>query len=113
MSAPSPWPASLDALIAAPDFHRLILENEHVRVLDVLIPPGRFVPVHTHCWPGVQHILSHSDFIRRDAGGNIQLDTRQLSEPIPSIVWSEPMSPHSVENIGTTNLHVLVVEVKS
>jgi predicted metal-dependent enzyme (double-stranded beta helix superfamily) len=112
MSAPSPWPADLDALIAAPDFHRLILENEHVRVLDVVIPPGALVPVHTHCWPGVQHILSRSDMIRRDANGIIDFDSRQLPEPSPSIVWSAPYPPHSVENIGTSDIHVIVVEIK-
>jgi hypothetical protein len=110
MSA-SPSPAHLDALIAAPDFHRLILENEHVRVLDVVIPPGATVPVHTHCWPGVQHILSRSDMIRRDADGNIDFDSRQ-HEPGPSIVWSAPYPPHSVENIGTSDIHVIVVEIK-
>jgi hypothetical protein len=43
-----PWPDSLDAVIAAPEHHKLILENERVRVLDTHIPVGVTVPVHTH-----------------------------------------------------------------
>jgi hypothetical protein len=35
-----PWPRELDALIAAPDSHRLLLENDRVRVLEVVIEPG-------------------------------------------------------------------------
>jgi hypothetical protein len=30
-----PWPRELDALIAAPDSHRLLFENDRVRVLEV------------------------------------------------------------------------------
>jgi hypothetical protein len=33
-----PWPSSLDALVAAPQHHRLMYENERVRVLEVRIP---------------------------------------------------------------------------
>ncbi len=33
-----PWPDSLDALRAAPNYHRLLFENDRVRVLEVRIP---------------------------------------------------------------------------
>src|ERR1700741_3995299 len=46
-----PWPASLDALSAAPRHHTLLLENDRVRVIETRIAPGDIVPVHTHCWP--------------------------------------------------------------
>ena len=44
------WPPELDALIAAPKQHRLLLENDRVRVLDTEIAPGDRTPVHTHRW---------------------------------------------------------------
>jgi hypothetical protein len=34
MSTDWPWPDALDALSAAPQQHRLLFENAHVRVLD-------------------------------------------------------------------------------
>jgi hypothetical protein len=34
------WPDSLDALVAASDFHRLVLETDDVRVLETTIGPG-------------------------------------------------------------------------
>jgi hypothetical protein len=64
-----PWPDSLDALSAAPDHHKLLLENGSVRVLDVRIPAGQFVPVHTHRWASVIFTVSAADFIRRDGPG--------------------------------------------
>ena len=42
-----PWPRELDALIAAPDSHRLLLENDRVRVLEVVIEPGAREPEQT------------------------------------------------------------------
>ncbi len=109
-----PWPDSLDALIAAPDHHDLLLENERVRVLRVHIAPGQLVPVHTHRWPSVMHVLSASDFVRRDEEGNLLLDTRNVrsSVPAPTLVWSEPLPPHSVENVGNSPIELLSVELK-
>ena len=40
-----PWPDSIDALTAAPQYHELVIENARVRVLNVCIAPGQIVPV--------------------------------------------------------------------
>jgi len=48
-----PWPDSLDAVVAAPGSHRVVLENELTRVLEVMIAPGEREPEHTHRWPSV------------------------------------------------------------
>ena len=37
-----------DATVADPDAHQVVLENEHVRVLQVLAAPGRKSPMHSH-----------------------------------------------------------------
>ena len=109
-----PWPDSLDALAAAPDHHRLLLENERVRVLEVRIPPGELVPVHTHRWPSVVFTVSAADFIRRDGQGEFLLDTRATPFPVPrpAAEWLPPLPPHSVENVGTTEIRLLTVEAK-
>lgn len=109
-----PWPDSLDALIAAPDYHQLLLENDRVRVLRVRIGPGKLVPVHTHRWPSVLHVVKESDFIRRDGEGNLELDTRTVKSPAPSptMVWLEPLPPHSVENVGDSEIEIITVELK-
>ena len=107
------WPPELDALIAAPDNHKLILENEKVRVLDTLIHPGDTTPVHTHANPSVFYILSWSDFIRYDGDCNVTTDTRQNETDPPNVLWSEPIGPHAIKNVGDADLHVIGVEVKS
>jgi len=108
-------PSSLDAVVAAPDHHSVVLENDHVRVLDTRVKAGDTVPVHTHRWPGVQYILSLADFVRRDGDGELLVDSRTMDFPkeAPFVLWSEPLPPHTLENVGDDVIHVIVVELKS
>ena len=90
-----------------------MLENERVRVLETRIPAGETTAVHTHRWPNVQHVLSSSEFVRRDDGGAILLDTRRTRPPEPgATLWSEALPPHSIENVGDQPLHVIMVELR-
>ncbi|HET6443113.1 MAG TPA: hypothetical protein VFI27_00915 [candidate division Zixibacteria bacterium] len=109
-----PWPEELDALIAAPDNHTLLFENESVRVLDTRIGPGRTTPVHTHCWPGALYVQSWSDFVRRDDNGNIILDSRKVDAfaTPPTVLWSDALPPHTLKNVGDTEIWVISVELK-
>jgi uncharacterized protein len=108
------WPDSLDALVAAPGHHALLLENERTRVVRTRILPGQIVPVHTHRWPGVLFITVWSDLLRRDPQGTVLLDTRQLPvKPglnVPQ--WQEPLPPHTVENVGSAEFDAVQVEMK-
>jgi hypothetical protein len=46
-------PDATDAVSAAPGNHKVILENEHVRVLEARVPLHSTEPAHTHFWPSV------------------------------------------------------------
>jgi hypothetical protein len=109
---PWPWPDELDAVIAAPLYHRLVFENALVRVLDTHIPVGDTVPVHTHRWPAVYYTLTFSDFIRRDGERNVLMDSRLLPARLPSAAWLDCLPPHSVENVGEVEIHLISFEVK-
>ena len=106
--------SELDALAAAPAHHRLVFENERVRVLDTRIEPGDRTPIHTHRWAAVHHVISWSNFIRRDAGGSLLLDSRRsgLTATAGDVLWGEPLGPHTLENVGDGPLHILSVELK-
>ena len=108
------WPEELDAMVAAPLHHKLLLENNFVRIIDTLILPGEITNVHTHKWPASLYIISWSDFIRYDGKANIVLDSRKLSKtPSPaSAIWSDPLGPHALENIGRDPIHIISVEIK-
>lgn len=111
---PWPWPDSLDAVIAAPEHHKLLFENERVRVLEVRIAPGELVPVHTHRWPASIYVAKQSDFLRRDHHGNLLFDSRSMGPPPskPVAQWTPPLPPHSVENIGANEILLISMELK-
>lgn len=109
------WPEELDAMTAAAGNHRILFENERVRVLDTNIPPGETVPLHTHRWPSVMYVLSFSDFVRYDDKGDILLDSQTLSSKpnAGEVMWSSPLVPHTLKNTGSTDLRVISVELKN
>lgn len=112
-SSKEPWPDEFDALVAAPAHHSLLLENERVRVLETRVPAGETTAIHTHRWANVQYVVATPDFVRRDGSGVVELDTRANGRPRPSAtVWSEPLPPHSIANVGAEELCVIIVELK-
>lgn len=108
-------PDPLDALAAAPRHHRLLLENARVRMLDTRIEPGETVPLHTHRWPAACYVLSYGEVVRRDGSGNITFDSRGAPTGLGpgQATWLEPLTPHTLENVGNTPIHIISVELKS
>ena len=105
----------LDAVAAAPHHHTVLLENDHVRVLDTKLGPGETTPVHVHPWPSVLYVLSWSDFVRYDPAGNVLVDSRKqgVSPALGSAIWAGPLPPHRASNVGTVDLHILAIEFKT
>jgi len=91
-----------------------MFENDRVRILEVRIPPGELVPVHTHRWPSAIYVAKQSDFLRRDGNGNLLFDSRTAGPPPiePMAQWTPPLPPHSVENIGSTEILLITAELK-
>jgi hypothetical protein len=57
--------------------------------------------------------MAWSDFVRRDASGNVEVDTRGKPPVTPgTVLWSGPLAAHTLENVGTGLLHVVSVELK-
>jgi quercetin dioxygenase-like cupin family protein len=109
-----PWPDALDAVTAAGEFHRVLFENERVRVLEVKIGQGKIVPVHTHQWPSALYTDSFSHFVRRDGEGNVTFDSRNAGPPpkTGTAQWLPALPPHSVENVGDADVRLISVELK-
>ncbi|MGB5667370.1 MAG: nuclear transport factor 2 family protein [Maribacter sp.] len=112
---PKDWPKNQDAVVSAPKNHKILMENENVRVLEVTLSPNELEPVHHHQWPSVLYIMEAGEFIDRDGEGNIILDTRQMPSPLefPMTMWKDPEAPHSVENLSPTKpIRLIRVEMK-
>jgi mannose-6-phosphate isomerase-like protein (cupin superfamily) len=102
----------LDGVTAAPDHHRVLFENEVVRVIETTIRAGDRTPVHTHLAPTAMYVISGSHFVRRDPDGAVMLDTRaDPSFVLPRVTFSPGTPPHTLENTGPDDLIVIGVEL--
>lgn len=112
---PTEWPLELDAVIAAPKNHKILLENDKVRVLEVTMAPGEKEALHHHRWPSVLYIQEADDFVDYDGDGNVIFDSRQIPEPLPMpyTMYKDPEAPHSVVNLSKTKpIRLIRVEMK-
>lgn len=112
---PAEWPKNQDAVIAAPGNHKILMENDKVRVLEVTLAPGEKEPVHHHQWPSVLYIQTAGEFIDYDGEGKVIFDTRTLKIPLvfPMVMYKEPEAPHAVENLSKTiTLKLIRMEMK-
>jgi quercetin dioxygenase-like cupin family protein len=111
---PANWPESLDAVAAAPNNHKVVFENDRVRVLEVTVRPGEKEPLHAHRWASVLHVTAEDNIRDYDADGKVVYDTETDRNPTkaPYTVWMEPQPPHSVENLSKEPLRLVRVELK-
>ena len=96
----------LDPLRAAPNTHKLALENPFVRVLDVHIPVGQAEPRHRHPH-GMSVYFTDWDARVTADGGQAEVHHRAAG----TFAWSDA-TVHTVENVGKAEGHILRVELK-
>jgi quercetin dioxygenase-like cupin family protein len=97
---------ALDAVKAAPDTHKIALENDFVRVLDVHVPPGKTEPRHRHPH-GMSVYFTDWDVKVTVDGAKPEVRHRSAG----TFAWSDAVI-HTVENVGTTEGHILRIELK-
>jgi quercetin dioxygenase-like cupin family protein len=96
----------LDALHAASNVTKLIMENDRVRVYDVWFKPGEKAATHKH----PDHVM----YIFNDGKlkmTTLQGETQEVNLKAGQAIWMDATS-HTVENLGKTGVHFLVVELK-
>jgi quercetin dioxygenase-like cupin family protein len=97
-----------DAVQASPDTHKVTLENEHVRVVDIRVPAGGRVKMHTHR-EGYLTVAFTDCRIRFGFPGG---KTTEAVVHAGDVSWSGPLT-HSGENLGASECHLLNVEPKA
>ncbi len=111
----------LDAVTAAPYSHNVLLENEHVRVLEVVLPPMAVEPPHIHALPSVIQGDTGGEegarflYIAYEMRDGRMVETRRDEiRPTPGFrtVWSAPEGLHSLANIGTVPVRIMRTEIK-
>jgi len=103
-----------DAVRVAGNHHRLLFENESVRVLEVIIPPGETTEFHSHPMPGVFITNQPATRISRNLDGDIFKTTRREDfDPSQPALWREGSDlPVSVTVTDSVAMKVIRVEMK-
>jgi beta-alanine degradation protein BauB len=97
---------ALDPIRVAPDSHKVAFENAFVRILEVRVRPGSIEPRHRHPHGLSVYLASQDTKITVD-GRAPQVGHREAG----SFAWSDAVI-HTVQNVGTTDMHVLRIELK-
>lgn len=104
--APSVHPQ--DAVKVAPDHYKVLVENEHVRVIENTLPPGAKDATHTHP-AGWYYVTKPGTMKVTHADGKTETWEAKAGEA----GWLKTEGPHASENIGTDTMAWVLVEVKS
>jgi beta-alanine degradation protein BauB len=99
-------PSTQDAVKLSPQYYNVKLENDRVRVLEFRFKPGDQEPMHTH-GPYVVYFLSDGTIRATAPDGTPSESTIQQGQT----AWRDS-AVHATENIGRTELHALIVELK-
>jgi hypothetical protein len=95
-----------DAVKVSPDKYRVVFENEKVRLLEYRDKPGDVSKMHSH----PAHLVYVFDAAKRKflfADGKTAVVDLKAGDTI----WGDAYE-HAGENIGTTETHALIFELK-
>ena len=123
------WADSLDAVKAAPHNHKVIFENDKIRILDVILEPHEFEQMHTHRFPSVMFgpttdtsqfdiiyyrygydSMNHKYFAKdsiRQHSGSSSSGTSYAADLM------RPEGPHRIKNLSKVRIDVFRVELKT
>ena len=95
-----------DPVKVAPAAHKVVLDNERVRVLETKLKGGEQIPMHSHP-DNVIYVVK---------GGKVRFVDLKGTPTDRDLKDSEcifrPAETHAVQNTGTENMHVITIELK-
>jgi quercetin dioxygenase-like cupin family protein len=91
-----------------PPANRLLFENEHTRVWEMLVQPGKSFPMHSHEYPYLSLIMEAATLVLAAQDGA----ERRLELEAGQVIWGDIPDVHGVKNVGTTPFRNRLVEFK-
>jgi beta-alanine degradation protein BauB len=96
-----------DPVKTSPQYYKVLLENDQVRVVEYHLKPGEKEPMHSHP-AGVVYVLSGAKLKFTYPGGR----TEERAAATGETIWRDPTT-HAVENVGDTEAHAIAIDVKT
>ncbi|MGE0546928.1 MAG: cupin domain-containing protein [Kofleriaceae bacterium] len=103
-----PKPPSTDPIEVTPGTHSLVMENDSVRVLNATFAPGAEAGMHKHAYGQFVYVAAPGKLAVTDADGK----TTDMDLKASSGMFI-PATSHTAKNIGTTEVKLVIVEMKT
>ena len=97
----------IDIVAVSPDRAKVLLENDHVRVVEYSLQPGQRDQPHTH--PAKVSYVKSGGTLRVHPDGAPPFT---VADTAGHVVWGNVTPRHFVENTGTTPVSILLFEVR-
>ena len=104
---PTAWVSAQDPAVVNAKTVKVKFENERVRVLEAELPPGTKEQVHSH--PAYVIYVQAGGKVRNYASDGKTTETELKTG---DVLYRDPLT-HAAENIGTTMMHFILVELKT
>jgi len=95
-------------LALGPIGNRIIFENEHVRVWELAVEPGKSKGLHRHDLPYVIVPLTAGTIEIESIDGTVYRPNEKVGEAI----WRDAGEIHDLRNLGDTIYRNVLVEIK-
>src|SRR5438874_10408968 len=96
-----------DPVKTSPQYYKVLLENDQVRVLEYRLKAGEKEPMHSHL-AGVVYVLSGAKLKFSYPDGR----TEERSAATGETIWRD-RTTHAVENVGDTEAHAIAIDLKT
>ena len=96
-----------DWVKAAPANKKVLVDNDHLRMVEVVIPPGGKEPMHTHP-QYIEFVLDAARMKVTYAGKAPEIWETESGKAY----YGEPDPPHALENVDTKPFRILLIEMK-
>src|SRR3972149_9649127 len=96
----------IDPVKVSPNHYKLLFENDNVRVLEMKLKAGDKDVKHSH----------PSETVYFTTGSKVRIHlpdgkSQEVEIPDGHVMWHEPWT-HTVENVGSKDVHAIIVESK-
>ena len=95
-----------DVAAVNPNTIKVTLDNDHVRVMEATLPPGAKEQMHHHP-RSIVYVMAGGKVCSHAADGK----TNEVTYSAGETIYREPLT-HWAENIGTTTIRMIVIELK-
>ena len=88
---------------------KLLLENDRVRVREIVLPPGSSTGQHTHQFPELAYVVTDGSLGLSAPGSEPVVEHWRAGEAR----WREAGATHELTNAGVEPMRVLAIDVKT